>query len=92
MARLPLGGDSTVSHFSADVKYLLPGESSKEQRERRRAQWDKMKELGFRMRYFNFKNKDSAAKAKAKADCEVFAAEWESKLGFKLDVSEGCFL
>ncbi len=88
------GGDNTMSHFSASEKYIAyKGEPRTEQRERIKAEQAKLKAVGFpKEKYFKFKNKDEIAKAKAKADCEAYAAEWSAKSGVTLEVCEGCFL
>lgn len=57
-----------------------------------RAKQAKAKELGYKTKYFQFKIADETGKARAKTECESFAKEWSKKLGFELQVSEGCFL
>jgi hypothetical protein len=94
------GGDPNVSHFTAGVTYLLPEErfveGTKEGRarapQRRREQSAKLKELGFKTRYFQFRNGDEQGKARAKAQADAEAKLWSEKAGFQLTVAEGCFL
>lgn len=94
------GKADKTSHFTADVRYLMPDERDLERDRakrynaptRRREQHAALKALGFKQRYFQFQRGDEAGKAKAKAACEAFATEWSAKVGFELEVAEGCFL
>jgi hypothetical protein len=91
------GGDPNVSHYTANVRYLMPDEAyGKPGRagatQRRREQGAALKAIGFKERYFQFRNKDEAGKASARAECEAHAREWSDKVGFELEVAEGCFL
>jgi hypothetical protein len=52
----------------------------------------RLKEIGFKTPYFQFRDKDEEGKTSAKAQAEAFAKEWSAKAGFTLDVNEGCFL
>lgn len=91
------GGDPNVSHFTVGVHYRFPEESwDSGNREaylnagkRRREQRDRLKEVGFKKPYFQFRNKDEQGKAEAKAKAEAFAVEWSAKVGFELEVAEG---
>jgi Holliday junction resolvasome RuvABC DNA-binding subunit len=86
------GGTPGVSHFTANVKYKVGDESYREQRDRRKAQFDALKALGFKQQYFQFRDKDEEGKKRAKAQAEAHAKEWAAKAGFELEVCEGCFL
>jgi hypothetical protein len=86
------GGDHTMSHFSPDPYYKLAGEPDGGDRNRRKADFTKLKELGYKKQYFQYKNKDEKAKAKAKAAAEAFSTKWFKKSGIKLEVREGFFL
>lgn len=57
-----------------------------------KAQSDRLKELGFKKPYFQYRNKDEAGKAAAKAKAEKFAEEWSAKTGLKMVVAGGFFL
>lgn len=105
MAKSFFGGVPGVSHFSADVPYYTQEEGwdhaakcaynpevRGQAEKRRRGQRAALRAIGFKMKYFQYHNKDESAKAKAKAACEAFAADWGAKVGFDLDVAEGSFL
>jgi hypothetical protein len=85
------------SHYSASLSYPA-GYNSRDlpahraAREERKVQQDKLKELGFKTQYFEFRDGDEAAKARAKAHADRVAEHWSEKTGFKFDVSEGFFL
>lgn len=91
-----------MSHFTVSERYLYPDERfdkadpRKEAylnaRQRRRDQAARLKELGFKQPYFQYRNNDAEAKAEAKAKAEAFAKDWSAKAGFELEVAEGCFL
>ena len=95
------GGDYTMSHFSVRQPYFVydpkvpfkKGLDAKiafnKKRDEDRA---KLKAMGWKEAYFQFKTKDKVAEAKAKAEAEKHAAEWEKKSGLKLEVSLGFFL
>lgn len=99
------GGDPSVSHFTVDVRYLTPDErwdketnkpvneeAYKNKRQRRLDQRATLKGLGFKTPYFQYRNKDEAGKAQARAKAEAFHREWSEKVGFELEIAEGCFL
>lgn len=95
MTTLFFGGDSTMSHFSVDLPHR-PYNATTEERKafdlQRKEDRAKLKALGWKEVYCQFKDKDPAAKIKAKAKADAIAAEWEAKTGLKFKVAEGCFL
>lgn len=86
------GGNPSVSHFSANIPFRLPLEDGGDSNKRRREQSTKLKELGFKTKYFQYRDNDPVGKAKAKKECTSFAKKWEKKSGVSLSVCEGCFL
>lgn len=94
MAKSFFGGDPAVAHYTVSVRFRIgQDEGYREQKERRASQEARLAELGFgKQRYFQFHVKDEAAKEKAKAEAEAYAAVWAAKAGFEVVVSEGCFL
>jgi hypothetical protein len=67
-------------------------EAHKQMKEDYRLRRERLKEIGFKTPYFQFKNKDEHGKAVARAKAEAFAKEWSAKAGFDLEINEGCFL
>ena len=93
MAQSFFGGDPNVAHFSCDVKYRLPGETSQETNVRRREQSKILKATGIDYRLiFRFRVGDETGKAIAKANADLFASNLAEKTGVPVEVFEGCFL
>lgn len=67
-------------------------ETHKAMRDAYRSQQQRLKDIGFKTPYFQYRNSDAEGKAKAKAKAEAFANEWSDKAGFALSIYEGCFL
>lgn len=101
------GGDPSVSHFTLSVscgsnKKLLAfratndwkNEASEKKRrdQVRKTRNAKLKALGFKEAYFQFKNKDEAGKKAAYAAAEAHARKWREKSGYAFEIVEGCFL
>lgn len=86
------GGDPSKSHFSMDVRFKLPNEDELERRQRSKTERQKLKEAGWRKRYYEFKNDDKRGKAQAKRRCEKDARLWTEKTGVPLEVTEGFFM
>lgn len=83
------GGDPNVAHFTASPYFLKPGEKVATKNPRRREEYDKLRALGWKAQYFQFRVKDEAGKAAAKAACEAHAAKWKAKAGVDMEVCEG---
>lgn len=94
------GGDHNVSHFTVSERYLFPNEqfgsgdkeAYKNADKRRREQRAKLKALGFKQPYFQYRNDDEDGQAEAERKAKEFAREWQGKAGFPLEVAKGCFL
>jgi hypothetical protein len=87
------GGNLAYSHWTVDIKYKAhPDESYGEQHERRRAERAKLKAAGFKTPYFQYRNKDTKAKAECERKARQFAKLWTKKTGVTLEVFNGCFL
>lgn len=89
------GGDHSVSHFSCGIPYFIEGEDRLNQRaatQRRKEQNARLREIGYKPKYFQFKNDDAAGKEAARKQCQKYAAKWSAKAGFELVVQEGFFM
>lgn len=85
------------SHYSAFLArpagyHELRGPARKEADEIHIAQGKSLRDLGWREKYFEFRDGDAKGKANAKAQAEAHAAQWAEKTGFKFHVSEGFFM
>jgi hypothetical protein len=105
MSKSFFGGDTSVSHFTVDKRYVYPHEKfdpskpsqeriaiERKAKQRRSDQYKTLKALGFKQPYFQYRNGDEEGKAKAKTKAEEFARVWSAKAGFELEVAEGFFL
>lgn len=94
MTKSFFGGDPSVSHYSVGLRYKAHKDELRSERdERRRNERATIVAAGFKSEtYFQFRNKDEAGKAIAKAKADELAANIEAQTSVKMDVCEGCFL
>lgn len=91
------GGDPSLAHWHLCPKYEHSYSGTKEERAAMRMRNDVLraatkKHAGKTEWYFQFRVKDTKAKAAQKASAEALAKELEAELGFPFEVGEGCFL
>ncbi len=101
------GGDHRYSHFTLMVKYgshtkerdlekAHKWAEARVERDRRKDVYKtrraKLKTLGYKQQFFQFRNERVEEKAAAKKKAEAHRLLWKKKSGYDFDVSEGFFL
>jgi hypothetical protein len=92
------GANPNISHYAVGVRYLTrDAEGTREghtaSRDRRRAERERLKAAGLKTTtYFQYRNDDSAGKARAKKLADKESARITKLSGVTMEVAEGCFL
>ena len=92
--RGPFGGDTSKSHWVVDLRRegYSPKPTRPEWREMYPAHRASLAAKGFKAtRYFEFPDRDKAARATAEQEARAYAARIEAHTGITMFIAEGCF-